>query len=119
MKNNYENDLLQIRVKSEIKKNLGVVSASTHTLIISHIHIVYFHTHAYTHRHTGCIGIYFGNKSTSNFIGFSSSISLPGDLANGLNVQSNPVSDTIESGALVQQVLNIECKNVFFEVKFT
>ena len=92
---------------------------TTHRL---QIHNACFHTH--THTHTGRIGIYFGNKSTSNFIGFSSSITLPGDLADGLNVQSNPVSDTIESGAQVQQVLNIECKNVFFEdpvfeVKFT
>ena len=89
----------------------------------AHTH-THTHTYTHTHTHTGRIGIYFGNKSTSNFIGFSSSISLPGDLADGLNVQSNPVSDTIESGAQVQQVLNIECKNVFFEalvfeVKFT
>lgn len=79
----FENNLIQIGVKSEFKRNLGIIS------------------------------IFYGNKTTSQFISFTPHVVCPGDLSGALNIQVKPVEPVIEAGAQVQQALNIECVEDF------
>ena len=44
---------------------------------------------------------------------FASKVKFPGGLGEQLVMQVKPVAATLESGAQVQQLLTIECKNVF------
>lgn len=81
----FENDTLQIGVKAEYKKNLGRV------------------------------GVFYGNKSNSPLLNFSSDVVLSDDLRDSLNVQMKSIGPSIDAGAQVQQVVNIECKSVFFQ----
>jgi len=88
LKNNgvlFENEMLQIGVKSEYKKNLGR------------------------------IGVFYGNKSSTSLKSFSSTVTLPDQLDDCLNIQAKPIDSTIENGAQVQQVVNVECKTPFYE----
>jgi len=81
----YENDLLQIGVKSEFRQNLGRVA------------------------------LYFGNKTSFALQGFSSSVGTPGDLATKIIVQVKPVDATLDAGAQIQQLVNVECVDEFLE----
>ncbi|XP_019861669.1 PREDICTED: AP-2 complex subunit alpha-2-like [Amphimedon queenslandica] len=81
----YENHALQIGVKSEFNGNLGR------------------------------IGIFFGNKSNSSLVNFSTEITTPSESASGLTIESKPVPQTIDAGAQVQQIINAECLGVFLE----
>lgn len=74
----FENDILQIGIKSEYRLNLGRV------------------------------GIFFGNKTPIALQGFSTSVTLSDSLANGLTVQAKPVDGSIDGGAQVQQTVNFE-----------
>ena len=65
--------------------------------------------------YTGRVGIFFGNKSTSSLKNFSSSLSYPDGLESKLSIEVKPAATTIDGGAQVQQVLNVECKNVYVE----
>ena len=79
---------------------------------------VYTHTlcnYTRVHTHTGRIGVFFGNKSSTSLKNFSSNVSLAGSLEESLNIQAKPIDSTIENGAQVQQVINVECKAPFFE----
>ncbi|KAG7278851.1 hypothetical protein CRUP_010414 [Coryphaenoides rupestris] len=69
----YENQLLQIGLKSEYRQNLGRIY------------------------------VFFGNKTSTQFLNFTSS----------LNVHTKPAEPTIDAGAQVQQILNIECISDF------
>lgn len=82
----FENDLIQIGIKTEYRKNLGRV------------------------------GIFYGNKTTFQLQSFLPNISTPGELANKLNIQVKPVETVIDVGAQVQQLLNIECIEEFIEL---
>ena len=44
---------------------------------------------------------------------FMPKVKFPGGLGEQLVMQVKPVAATLESGAQVQQLLTIECKNVF------
>ncbi|XP_056135043.1 AP-2 complex subunit alpha-2 [Lampris incognitus] len=79
----YENHLLQIGLKSEYRQNLGRMYA------------------------------FFGNKTSTQFLSFSSSVTLQDPLKTQLNVQAKPVDPTVDGGAQVQQILNIECVSDF------
>nr|CAG4646035.1 EOG090X0109 [Macrothrix elegans] len=81
----YENDLLQIGVKSEFRQNLGRIA------------------------------LYFGNKTSFSLHGFSSAVGSPGDIASKLIVQVKPVDATIDAGAQIQQLVNVECLDEFME----
>jgi len=81
----YENDLLQIGVKSEFRQNLGRVA------------------------------LYFGNKTSFALQGFSSSVGTPGDLGTKVIVQVKPVDATLDAGAQIQQLVNVECVDEFLE----
>ncbi|XP_071954711.1 AP-2 complex subunit alpha-2-like [Antedon mediterranea] len=75
----FENELLQIGVKSEYRMNLGR------------------------------IGLFFGNKTSYQFTDFSTVVSCPNDLRSKIAVQSDDVGGTIDCGAQVQQMINVEC----------
>lgn len=44
---------------------------------------------------------------------FTPKVKFPGGLGEQLVMQVKPVAATLESGAQVQQLLTIECKNIF------
>ncbi|KAM3625270.1 uncharacterized protein V6R79_009391 [Siganus canaliculatus] len=87
----YENQLLQIGLKSEYRQNLGRMY------------------------------IFYGNKTSTQFLSFSSSVACEDALAahilpqSGLNVHAKTVDPVIEGGAQVQQILNIECVTDFMD----
>ncbi|XP_054466112.1 AP-2 complex subunit alpha-2-like isoform X2 [Anoplopoma fimbria] len=79
----YENQLLQIGLKSEYRQNLGRMY------------------------------VFFGNKTSSQFLSFSSSVTSSDALKTQLNIQTKAVDPTVEGGAQLQQILNIECVSDF------
>ncbi|XP_026062167.1 AP-2 complex subunit alpha-2-like isoform X3 [Carassius auratus] len=81
----FENQLLQIGIKSEYRQNLGRMY------------------------------LFYGNKTSVQFITFTTTVTCPGELQSQLNVQSKTVEPLIEGGAQVQQVINIECLTDFSE----
>ncbi|XP_043084685.1 AP-2 complex subunit alpha-2 isoform X3 [Puntigrus tetrazona] len=79
----FENQLLQIGIKSEYRQNLGRMY------------------------------LFYGNKTSVQFVTFTTTVTCPGELQSQLNVQAKPVEPLIEGGAQVQQVINIECLTDF------
>ncbi|KAM9345562.1 AP-2 complex subunit alpha-2 isoform 2-T2 [Symphorus nematophorus] len=82
----FENQLLQIGIKSEYRQNLGRMY------------------------------LFYGNKTSVQFASFTTTVSCPGELQShilSLNVQTKPVEPLVEGGAQIQQVLNIECLTDF------
>ncbi|KAK2832738.1 hypothetical protein Q5P01_016627 [Channa striata] len=82
----FENQLLQIGIKSEYRQNLGRMY------------------------------LFYGNKTSVQFACFTTTVSCPGELQSHilpLNVQTKPVEPLVEGGAQIQQVLNIECLTDF------
>ncbi|CAO2632757.1 AP-2 complex subunit alpha-1, partial [Lemmus lemmus] len=79
----FENQLLQIGVKSEFRQNLGRMY------------------------------LFYGNKTSVQFQSFSPTVVHPGDLQTHLVVQTKRVAAQVDGGAQVQQVLNIECLRDF------
>ncbi|XP_039992782.1 AP-2 complex subunit alpha-2 isoform X3 [Xiphias gladius] len=79
----YENQLLQIGLKSEYRQNLGRMY------------------------------VFYGNKTSTQFLSFSSSVTSHDTLKTQLNVHAKTVDPVIEGGAQVQQILNIECVTDF------
>ncbi|XP_077590365.1 AP-2 complex subunit alpha-2 isoform X4 [Stigmatopora nigra] len=81
----FENQLLQIGIKSEYRQNLGRMY------------------------------LFYGNKTSVQFASFTTTVTCPGELQSHiflfpqLNVQTKPVEPLVEGGAQIQQVLNIEC----------
>uniref|UniRef100_A0A8C4YWE9 AP-2 complex subunit alpha n=1 Tax=Gadus morhua TaxID=8049 RepID=A0A8C4YWE9_GADMO len=78
----FENQLLQIGLKSEYRQNLGRIY------------------------------VFFGNKTSNQFLDFSSTTLYHGD-GTLLNVHTKPADPTIDAGAQLQQILNIECLEDF------
>ncbi|XP_041837746.1 AP-2 complex subunit alpha-2-like isoform X2 [Melanotaenia boesemani] len=74
----FENQLLQIGLKAEFRQNLGRMY------------------------------VFYGNKTSTQFLSFTSSVS-----SRELNVHAKAVDSIIEGGAQVQQLLNIECVSDF------
>ncbi|XP_018621193.1 AP-2 complex subunit alpha-2 isoform X1 [Scleropages formosus] len=81
----FENQLLQIGLKSEFRQNLGRMY------------------------------VFYGNKTSTQFLNFSPSVICQDALKTQLNVHSKPADPTVEGGAQLQQVLNIECVSEFVE----
>ena len=81
----FESDLIQIGVKCEYKQNLGRLC------------------------------LYYGNKSNVQFLTFMPVVQCLGNLSKALSVQVNPVEPLIDAGAQVQQILNVECLDLFKE----
>ncbi|KAM4617441.1 AP-2 complex subunit alpha-2 isoform 4-T4 [Discoglossus pictus] len=81
----FENQLLQIGLKSEFRQNLGRMF------------------------------IFYGNKMSSQFQNFTPTLICSDELTASLNLQSKPVETVVDGGAQVQQVVNIECVEEFIE----
>ncbi|XP_048118797.1 AP-2 complex subunit alpha-2 isoform X5 [Alosa alosa] len=81
----YENQLLQIGLKSEYRQNLGRMY------------------------------VFFGNKTSTQFLNFASNVVCQDTLASQLNVHLKPVDPTVDGGAQLQQIINIECVSDFVE----
>ncbi|XP_075924735.1 AP-2 complex subunit alpha-2-like [Petromyzon marinus] len=81
----FENQLLQIGVKSEYRQNLGRVC------------------------------LFYGNKTSVQFQSFSPTVACPGELKNQLAVEARTVEPLIDGGAQVQQMINVECLDDFSE----
>ncbi|XP_006012576.1 AP-2 complex subunit alpha-2 isoform X7 [Latimeria chalumnae] len=81
----FENQLLQIGLKSEFRQNLGRMY------------------------------VFYGNKTSTQFLSFAPNVICPDGLQSELNIQAKPVDPVIEGGAQVQQVVNIECVSEFVE----
>ncbi|XP_055087124.1 AP-2 complex subunit alpha-2 isoform X1 [Periophthalmus magnuspinnatus] len=79
----YENQLLQIGLKSEYRQNLGRMY------------------------------VFYGNKTSTQFISFTSSVSCTDTLKAQLIVHAKAVEPVIEGGAQMQQIFNIECVSDF------
>ncbi|XP_075881032.1 AP-2 complex subunit alpha-2 isoform X2 [Nelusetta ayraudi] len=79
----FENQLLQIGLKSEYRQNLGRMY------------------------------VFYGNKTSTQFLSFSSALASQDTLKTQLNVHAKPVDPVIEGGAQVQHILNIECVSDF------
>uniref|UniRef100_A0A8C9AXK3 AP-2 complex subunit alpha n=1 Tax=Prolemur simus TaxID=1328070 RepID=A0A8C9AXK3_PROSS len=80
----FENQLLQIGVKSEFRQNLGRMY------------------------------LFYGNKTSVQFQNFSPTVVHPGDLQTHiLSGSTKRVAAQVDGGAQVQQVLNIECLRDF------
>uniref|UniRef100_A0A8I6AGL2 AP-2 complex subunit alpha n=1 Tax=Rattus norvegicus TaxID=10116 RepID=A0A8I6AGL2_RAT len=79
----FENQLLQIGLKSEFRQNLGRMF------------------------------IFYGNKTSTQFLNFTPTLICADDLQT--NILTKPVDPTVDGGAQVQQVVNIECISDFTE----
>uniref|UniRef100_A0A8C5C3V5 AP-2 complex subunit alpha n=1 Tax=Gadus morhua TaxID=8049 RepID=A0A8C5C3V5_GADMO len=80
----FENQLLQIGLKSEYRQNLGRIY------------------------------VFFGNKTSNQFLDFSSTVNCPDLLKTNILQPPRPPADpTIDAGAQLQQILNIECLEDF------
>lgn len=75
----FENDLIQIGVKSEFRQNLGR------------------------------IGLFYGNKTQQALLNFQPQISWSDENQVKLAVQIKPVDSVLEAGAQIQQLINAEC----------
>ncbi|XP_067105404.1 AP-2 complex subunit alpha-2 [Osmerus mordax] len=81
----YENQLLQIGLKSEYRQNLGRMY------------------------------VFFGNKTSTQFLNFSASVLCQERPPSQLNIHAKPADPTVEGGAQLQQTLNIECVSDFVD----
>lgn len=79
----FENDLMQIGIKSEFRNNLGRIS------------------------------VYYGNKTNFQFTCFVPMVTCSGDLQTKLSLQQRPVEPLVEAGAQVQQLINVEALDSF------
>uniref|UniRef100_A0A3P8XKC2 AP-2 complex subunit alpha n=1 Tax=Esox lucius TaxID=8010 RepID=A0A3P8XKC2_ESOLU len=77
----FENQLLQIGIKSEYRQNLGRMY------------------------------LFYGNKTSVQFVSFTTTVSCPGELQSHI-LKLEPL---VEGGAQVQQVINIECLTDFVD----
>ncbi|CAD6998953.1 unnamed protein product [Ceratitis capitata] len=75
----FENEMLQIGVKSEFRQNLGR------------------------------LGLFYGNKTQIPLTNFMPVLQWSAEEALKLNVQMKPVDPTLEAGAQIQQLLTAEC----------
>ncbi|XP_066503280.1 AP-2 complex subunit alpha-2 isoform X2 [Hoplias malabaricus] len=81
----FENQLLQIGLKSEYRQNLGRMY------------------------------VFYGNKTSTQFLNFSAAVVCDEPLNTQLNVHTKPADPVVDGGAQLQQVLNIECLSDFVE----
>lgn len=59
--------------------------------------------------------IFYGNKTSTQFLNFTPMLICSDDLQANLSLQTKPVDPTVDGGAQVQQVVNIECVSDFTE----
>ena len=79
----YENDVIQVGVKTECKSNLARLA------------------------------LFYGNKTASPFINFQPIVTCSPELQPALAIQVKTVDSTVEAGAQFQQMVNLECISDF------
>lgn len=79
----FENEMIQIGVKSEFRQNLGR------------------------------LGLFYGNKTQVPLTNFQPVLQWSGEEATKLNVQIKAVDSTLDAGAQIQQMLTAECIDSF------
>ena len=79
----YENDVVQIGVKTECKSNLARLA------------------------------LFYGNKTANPFINFQPIVTCSPELQRSLSIQVKTVDSTVEAGAQFQQMVNLECVEDF------
>lgn len=79
----YENDVIQIGVKTECKSNLARLA------------------------------LFYGNKTPNPFINFQPIVTCSPELQRSLTIQVKTVDSTVEAGAQFQQMVNLECVEDF------
>ena len=79
----FENDIIQIGIKSEFRQNLGR------------------------------IGVFYGNKTSMPLQGFYPQVTTIEDQMGKVTLQVKPVDGQISAGAQVQQLVNVECIDDF------
>lgn len=84
----FENDLIQIGVKSEFRQNLGRV------------------------------GLFYGNKTQYALHSFQPQLSWSEENQAKLAVQVKPVDPVLEAGAQIQQMINAECIDDYSGARF-
>jgi hypothetical protein len=75
----FENEMIQIGVKSEFRQNLGR------------------------------LGLFYGNKTQVPLVNFQPVLQWTGEDSTKLNVQIKPVDSTLDAGAQIQQMITAEC----------
>ncbi|XP_024215585.1 AP-2 complex subunit alpha-like [Halyomorpha halys] len=75
----FENDLIQIGVKSEFRQTLGR------------------------------LGLFYGNKTSYPLQCFTASLLNPNEWVSKLSLQIKPIEPVIDAGVQVQQMVNVEC----------
>lgn len=89
----FENEMIQIGVKSEFRQNLGR------------------------------LGLFYGNKTQVPLVNFQTVLQWSAEDATKLNVQIKAVDSTLDAGAQIQQMITAECidsyggKNSFFYIR--
>jgi len=81
----YENDIIQIGVKTECRSNLARLA------------------------------LFYGNKTNHPFMNFQPNVSASPALSMAILLQVKQVDSTVEAGAQFQQMVNVECVNDFDE----
>ncbi|CAO1420725.1 unnamed protein product [Diamesa hyperborea] len=81
----FENEMIQIGVKSEYRQNLGR------------------------------LGLFYGNKTQIPLTNFTTVLQWPADDGLKLNVQIKPVEPTLDAGAQIQQMLTAECVDSYLD----
>lgn len=79
----FENEMIQIGVKSEFRQNLGR------------------------------LGLFYGNKTQVPLTNFQPVLQWSGEGAQNLNVQIKAVDSTLDAGAQIQQMITAECVDSF------
>merc|ERR1719192_92970 len=79
----YENEVIQIGVKTECKSNLARLA------------------------------LFYGNKTANPFINFQPIVTCSPELQRSLSIQVKTVDSTVEAGAQFQQMVNLECVEDF------
>lgn len=75
----FENEMIQIGVKSEFRQNLGR------------------------------LGLFYGNKTQVPLVNFQPVLQWSSEEAKKLNVQIKAVDSTLDAGAQIQQMITAEC----------
>jgi AP-2 complex subunit alpha len=85
----FENEMIQIGVKSEFRQNLGR------------------------------LGLFYGNKTQTPLVNFQPVLQWPAESATKLNVQIKAVDSTLDAGAQIQQMITAECIDSYSGEKVT
>ena len=62
----------------------------------------------------GRVGVFYGNKSTT-LQNFTTKVNLTPELEEALMIDLKSLPTTIEGGAQKQQLIDVECKSMFFD----